>query len=205
MPRTAGTRTCCSASRTRAGSSPSTPGGGRRRFLPMHNITSTPGSSTPSGIAFSNLDDNLWHATARRATDQTGADTGHAVDQSFDGSRLNQAPAGNASLYFGYEGPLVQTQFGTNNFAPNTTANTYDFPGGAGHPDQQSDQSRRVFGRRQADAVLRLLVGHGAGRRQRRNVSRAARRPDAGRLPGVYLGRRRTVETAQYEQFRPRP
>ena len=78
------------------------------------------------GIAFSNLDDNLWHVTTDRDTAP-----GHNVNQAFDGSRLTDAPAGNASLYFGYEGPQVQSQFGTNNFAPNTTANTYDFPGGA--------------------------------------------------------------------------
>jgi len=79
-----------------------------------------------NGLAFSNLDDNLWHVTSDRDTAP-----GHNVTQAFDGSRLTQLPTGNASLYFGYEGPLVQRQFGTGNFAPNTAANTYDFPGGA--------------------------------------------------------------------------
>jgi len=79
-----------------------------------------------NGIAFSNLDDNLWHVSTDRDTAP-----GHAVGQTFNGSRLGQTPTGNASLYFGYEGPTVQSQFGTQNFAPNTAANTYDFPGGA--------------------------------------------------------------------------
>ena len=78
------------------------------------------------GVAFSNLDDNLWHATDRRDTAP-----GHNVLQAFDGSRGTEIQAGNASLYFGFEGPLVQSQFGSNNFSPNTPANTYDFPGGA--------------------------------------------------------------------------
>ncbi len=88
-----------------------------------------------NGLAFSNLDDNLWHVTTQRATDASGADPGHAIGASFDGSRLADSPIGNTSLYFGYEGPLAQSQFGTGNFAPNTptgaAANTYDFPGGA--------------------------------------------------------------------------
>jgi len=79
-----------------------------------------------NGMAFSILDDNLWHVTTDRDTAP-----GHNVTQAFDGSRLTETSAGNASLYFGYEGPLVQGQFGTGNFAPNVTANTYDFPGGA--------------------------------------------------------------------------
>ncbi len=79
-----------------------------------------------NGLAFSILDDNLWHMTTRRDTAP-----GHNVSASFDDSRLTPQPTGNRSLYFGYERPQVQPQFGTAGFAPNVTANTYDFPGGA--------------------------------------------------------------------------
>ncbi len=87
-----------------------------------------------NGIAFSTLDDNLWHVTTRRAT-LNGSDPGHASHAAYDGSRVAEQATGNKSLYFGYEAvqgqPVSQTQFGTQNFAPNVTANTYDFPGGA--------------------------------------------------------------------------
>jgi len=82
-----------------------------------------------NGLAFGNLDDNLWHATLNRNTD-----LGHGVLQSLDGSRGTEVDALNASLYFGYEGPLVQSEFGIGNFAPATQTvpvPTYDFPGGA--------------------------------------------------------------------------
>lgn len=88
------------------------------------------GVAGANGIAFSTLDDNLWHVTTRRATDQAGNDPGHASDEAFDGSRADELATGNRSLYFGYEA-VQQPQFGTQNFAPNVTANTYDFPGGA--------------------------------------------------------------------------
>jgi len=94
------------------------------------------GVSDANGIAFSTLDDNLWHVTTRRATDQNGNDPGHASAAAYDGSRVAETATGNRSLYFGYEAnaqgqPVSQTHFGTQNFAPNVTANTYDFPGGA--------------------------------------------------------------------------
>ncbi len=87
------------------------------------------GIASANGIAFSNLDDNLWHVTTNRNTAP-----GHTVNQPYDDSRWTQLPPGNTSLYFGYQGTqgaYGQTQFGTQNFAPNTPANTYDFPGGA--------------------------------------------------------------------------
>ncbi|MCU0870776.1 MAG: pre-peptidase C-terminal domain-containing protein, partial [Pirellulaceae bacterium] len=81
----------------------------------------------PRGLAFSTLDDNLWHSTTNRNSDQ-----GHGIQDSFDGSRQAEDPLGNASLYFGYENSQVQPQFGTGTaYAPATQGLTYDFPGGA--------------------------------------------------------------------------
>ena len=84
------------------------------------------GLAGANGMAFSTLDDNLWHVTLNR-----NIDLGHGVGQSFDGSRLDELSASNASLYFGYEDDVAQSQFGTGNFAPATPAYTYDFPGGS--------------------------------------------------------------------------
>jgi len=86
-----------------------------------------------NGLAFSNLDDNLWHVTLN---EPSPAGLGHGVVQSFDGSRLGEDPALNTSLYFGYEDDQVQSQFGTGVFGPPTPAPgipalTYDFPGGS--------------------------------------------------------------------------
>ena len=82
----------------------------------------------PGGLAFSNLDDNLWHVTHDPEDRRM---EGHGVRAAFDGSRADQPLEGNASLYFGYESAAVQSQFGTGAFAPATPAHTYDFPGGA--------------------------------------------------------------------------
>ena len=93
-------------------------------------------STNPSGLAFSNLDVNLWHQTANRDTD-----AGHGVNISFDGDRRTQQNAGN-SLYFGFDNPtdaLRQTGdwTGINNpiagFPGYDAAreNSVDFPGGA--------------------------------------------------------------------------
>jgi hypothetical protein len=79
-----------------------------------------------NGLAFGTLDDNLWHVTESRDTD-----AGHGITSAFDGSRSQENQLGNTSFYFGYEDPTVQPQFGEDNFAPATQANTYDFPGGA--------------------------------------------------------------------------
>lgn len=86
------------------------------------------GVSGANGLAFSNLDDNLWHVTSDPTNRHTA---GHGVNASFDGSRRAQAATGNSSFYFGYENDQAQSQFGTNNFAPATQDYTYDFPGGA--------------------------------------------------------------------------
>ena len=57
-----------------------------------------------SGLAFSNLDVNLWHVTSNR-----GSDAGHGVNSSPDDNdnRFPAEAAGNAntSLYFGMEDP----------------------------------------------------------------------------------------------------
>ena len=87
-----------------------------------------------TGLAFSALDDNLWHATLRRSTDVGhGIDTtGAGTNPAFDNSRVPETSATNQSYYFGYEGQNVQGQFGTGNFAPAAgTVGTYDFTGGA--------------------------------------------------------------------------
>lgn len=79
----------------------------------------------PRGIAFSTLDDNLWHTTARR-----GTDAGHGILESYDLSRT--ASVGGTSLHFGYESATVQPQFGTGVYAPTATPQpTYAFPGGS--------------------------------------------------------------------------
>jgi hypothetical protein len=93
-------------------------------------VTSQYGSTlSPNGLAFSTLDDSLWHVSYNRR-----ADAGHGVDYAYDESRLLENRAGNTSFYFGYEGwqgATGQPQFGTNAHAPGTPTNTYDFPGGA--------------------------------------------------------------------------
>ncbi len=84
------------------------------------------GIANPAGIALANLDDNLWHVTTNRDTNP-----GHEVLQAFDGSRASDVRAGNSSLYFGYENPQVQSQFGVGAFRPGAANFTYDFPGGS--------------------------------------------------------------------------
>ena len=89
------------------------------------------GSSGFDGIAFSNLDYNLWHQTTRRS-----ANAGHGISADIEG---NTAGLGGTSWYFGYENlshsnanfntatdPLAQPRaFGE------PLENTYNFPGGA--------------------------------------------------------------------------
>ncbi|HRX81115.1 MAG TPA: hypothetical protein P5307_18730, partial [Pirellulaceae bacterium] len=65
------------------------------------------GLTNVNGLAFSDLDSNLWHQTNIRSTDP-----GHGINAAFDGSR--PAQAGGASLYFGSE-----------------VSRDYDFAGGA--------------------------------------------------------------------------
>ena len=77
------------------------------------------------GLAFSNLDFNLWHETNLRRADQ-----GHGVDPVFDGSRVTENRAGNNSLYFGYEGDGENGIF-TDAFSEPANVRNYDFPSGA--------------------------------------------------------------------------
>ncbi|MCA9154372.1 MAG: PPC domain-containing protein, partial [Planctomycetales bacterium] len=89
-----------------------------------------------NGLAFSNLDYNLWHSTTfEPANDGAGGTitAGHGVEAAFDGSRIGRDPLiPNESLWFGFESlasnnvpnlsPLEQ---------PTNLSGTYDFPGGA--------------------------------------------------------------------------
>ncbi len=85
------------------------------------------------GIAFSDLDYNLWHLTT--TSDNTPPrgfpnNDGHGVDEVFDGSREAEDDAGNRAYYFGYESP------GANGHPSNPETNPpnsldYDFIGGA--------------------------------------------------------------------------
>lgn len=94
-------------------------------------------ASSPSGLAFANLDVNLWHTTANNRN----TDDGHGVNVSFDGSRRAQQQGGN-SLYFGFEDPQDGTRqlgdwSGVNDPGGNfpgydaTIYDSYDFTGGA--------------------------------------------------------------------------
>lgn len=94
-------------------------------------------ATNPSGLAFSNLDVNLWHVTQNNRNQ----DDGHGVNVSFDGSRRTQQDGGN-SLYFGFENPNdPQVQVGDWSGVNNPIGNfpgydaaredTYDFTGGA--------------------------------------------------------------------------
>ncbi|MFO0819085.1 MAG: tandem-95 repeat protein [Pirellulales bacterium] len=71
------------------------------------------GISNANGLAFSNLDRNLWQVTGDR-----GNDAGHGVVNPVDNTRI--AAAGGNSLYFGSTGA-----------AGGTADNKYNFPGGA--------------------------------------------------------------------------
>jgi VCBS repeat-containing protein len=87
-----------------------------------------------NGLAFSNLDVNLWHVSSRR-----GTDAGHGVEGIFDGSRESDSPGSN-SLYFGFEGAANPGNWdgvwdlGNTGVASDYNParyNTYEFPGGA--------------------------------------------------------------------------
>src|SRR5690606_10353104 len=64
------------------------------------------------GLAFSTLDENLWHVTGQR-----GNDAGHGINPTFDGSRV-LPQSGGSRFHFGVT---------TNNLANRN----YNFPGGA--------------------------------------------------------------------------
>lgn len=97
------------------------------------------GIAGANGLAFSNLDVNLWHVSSNRS-----GDAGHGVESTFDGSRTADSAAGN-SLYFGFEDPKKGSPVQVGNWGGvwdlgNTSVasdydagryNTYEFPGGA--------------------------------------------------------------------------
>ena len=92
------------------------------------------GITNPTGIAFSTLDFNLWHATTARA-----GDLGHGISPAFDGNaaRLTNAQqlAGGESFYFGLNSdtPSINGNSVTAPYATNRADifNTYALPGGA--------------------------------------------------------------------------
>ncbi|MCU0960896.1 MAG: dockerin type I domain-containing protein [Pirellulaceae bacterium] len=76
-----------------------------------------------TGLAFSNLDKNLWHVTDNRDTD-----AGHGTQASVDASRdPTQGRDGNTSFYFGFQNPDANAW---GRLDP-TNRNNYNFPGGA--------------------------------------------------------------------------
>jgi VCBS repeat-containing protein len=97
------------------------------------------GVAGANGLAFSNLDVNLWHVSSNRS-----GDPGHGVESTFDGSRTTDNQGGN-SLYFGFEDPKKGSPVQVGNWGGvwdlgNTSVasdydagryNTYEFPGGA--------------------------------------------------------------------------
>ena len=97
------------------------------------------GISGANGVAFSNLDYNLWHQTQRR-----GTDAGHGINTPND---LSDVPnTGDTSWYFGFENPFNAVTGNPHSNASFNTAtspltspksngapvlNTYNFSGGA--------------------------------------------------------------------------
>jgi hypothetical protein len=125
-----------------------------------------------NGLAFSNLDDTLWHTT-----DLRDRDAGHGTDlqETFDGSRIDYAQAGNQSFYFGYEDDQVQSQFGTQTFSPRHSDPHLRLPRRSPRQSaQQSVQPRELHAGRQTDPVLQLLFGD-RGRTYPRNFVGIAR------------------------------
>ncbi len=90
-----------------------------------------------NGLAFSNLDYNLWHQTTQRGSNAP-LDQGHGLLASPDGSQGNAV--GGTSWYFGFQNAQTQdnaTYGASTNPLTNARAggaplaNTYNFPGGA--------------------------------------------------------------------------
>ena len=99
-------------------------------FLDGHaSVDTTLAGAT--GIDFSPIDYNLWHATGYR-----GSDPGHGVNIAPDGSRLEPIEGG-LSFYFGFEDPEAEStenpQPGAENFSETNpdVFYSYDLPGGA--------------------------------------------------------------------------
>jgi hypothetical protein len=87
------------------------------------------GLASVTGLAFSNLDYNLWHTTINRENDP-----GHGINEHLDGSR--RAEEGDTSFYFGFENVTRNNVGSVQQYAPQVPAgqtgvNNYDFPGGA--------------------------------------------------------------------------
>ena len=91
------------------------------------------GVSGLSGLAFSNLDYNLWHQTNQR-----GNDAGHGLTATTDRSDIT-VPGG-TSWYFGFENANVHNNVNFNDYSNplsqpraggEALQNTYNFPGGA--------------------------------------------------------------------------
>lgn len=78
------------------------------------------GSTGVTGLAFSNLDKNLWHVSNNRRTD-----AGHGINEVADDSRI--PVIGGSSFYFGFES-VNANSWGT---LDPTNRNNYNFPGGA--------------------------------------------------------------------------
>jgi parallel beta-helix repeat protein len=90
------------------------------------------GISGLNGVAFSNLDFNLWHESFRR-----GGNPGHGVNADIEG---NGPSAGGRSWYFGFEGPGAHSNaflggalnpLGAPRAVGSPLLNSYNFPGGA--------------------------------------------------------------------------
>lgn len=98
-----------------------------------------PAGVNPTGLAFSNLDFNLWHVTPRRGgslTDPT--EMGHGINLAVDHSRDDlpvEQRQGGLSWYFGIENRLPSDPYyqpGSENYVSNPALyNTYNFAGGA--------------------------------------------------------------------------
>ncbi|MFO0904297.1 MAG: tandem-95 repeat protein [Pirellulales bacterium] len=82
-------------------------------FFANNETSVETGIAGATGLAFSNLDRNLWHTTSDRDTE-----AGHGINVPNDSTRL--AGDGSNSLYFG-----------SNGAASGTADNKYNFPGGA--------------------------------------------------------------------------
>ncbi len=82
-------------------------------FLDSATHVTIPSLSTVSGLAFSSLDANLWHAT-------TDTSAGHATYPAYDGSRIQSVPTNpNNNLVFAFSNGTT------------TNSGNYDVPGGA--------------------------------------------------------------------------
>ena len=93
-----------------------------------------------TGLAFSTLDFNLWHATGNRATD-----AGHGLPQTPNDSRGNFG--GGGSLYFGYENAGANNVTDLIGPASPGITNNYNFPGGAAGAIESADFSLAGIGR----------------------------------------------------------